>query len=146
MQQISRALDIDADRLAFVNKSQILMITYLSLSRAVSVAGADEYCTFFLLLNCFVQLTASNGARVGVQDVVVLVSTGNSRVPEGSLASASAAQQLKSAGVTVYSVAVGDFPNIAELNAISSDSSHVLSINSTSSYANTASRLLDVLC
>jgi len=63
--------------------------------------------------------TAANGARSGVSKVCIVISDGYSDVSEGSSASANAAASLKASGVKILTIGVGDAPNMAELNNVS---------------------------
>jgi len=94
------------------------------------------------------QLTSSNGDRLGADNVVILVSDGYSDVQEGETASATAAERLKAAGVTVYTVAVSDSSNLMELNAVNSDPDpeHLYELGLETAVQQTADLLLDQLC
>jgi von Willebrand factor type A domain len=89
------------------------------------------------------QYTSANGDRAGVNNVVIYVSDGYSDSPAGN-----AAQQLRNAGVTIYTVGLTDSPNQSELASIASSPSNSYSFNldSTHSYAATATSLLNAIC
>ena len=77
-----------------------------------------------------------------------MISDGFSDVQEGDTVAATAAASLKSAGVTVYTVAVTDSSNLVELNNINSDPDpeYLFTIGDSGDYMTTADELLDQLC
>ena len=83
-----------------------------------------------------------------MDNYVILISDGYSNVPEGSTPSARAAEQLKSTGVRIYTVAVSDNSNLLELNHINSDPDpeYLFSVNAAGDYVATANLLLNQLC
>ena len=94
------------------------------------------------------QFTPSSGDRAGVDNVVILISDGYSDVWEGDTPTATAAQQLKATGVTIYTIAVSDSSNLIELNNINSDPDpeYLFSVNAAGEYMTTAGQVLDALC
>ena len=92
------------------------------------------------------QFTTSNGARLGATDIVILISDGYSDVLEGETFDATAAEDLKAAGVTIYTVAVTDASNLMELNSINSDPDPEYLFTIGDDYMSTADELLDRLC
>lgn len=93
------------------------------------------------------QFTSSRGDRPGVQNYAILVSDGYSNVNEDQTIPLS--EQLRNNGVTFYSVAVGENPQMSELNEMVSQPTddHVvrLDMGVTDMYT-VADSLLDKLC
>jgi hypothetical protein len=56
---------------------------------------------------------------------VILISDGYSDVLEGSSSSANAGSALKLSGVNIYTIGLGDAPNILELNELATSPSSV---------------------
>jgi collagen type VI alpha len=103
-----------------------------SIYSALRLAGADMF-------------TVASGDRPGVRNILVLASDGYSTVNGGD--PSTEAQELRNQGIEIYVVAMGSNPNLAELNAISSDpdTSHVINL-ADSDGMSAAEALLDVLC
>ena len=79
---------------------------------------------------------------------MILISDGFSDVQEGADPSATAAEQLKATGVTIYTLAVTDSSNLIELSNINSDPDpeYLLSVGDIGDFMTTADQLLDQLC
>ena len=67
---------------------------------------------------------------------------------EGDTPTATAAEQLKATGVSIFTVAVSDSSNLIELNNINSDPDpeYLFSIGDAGDYMAAADQLLDQLC
>ena len=84
------------------------------------------------------------GDRQGVDNVVILVTDGQSNV--GSRADTiRAAERLRDDGVSVVVIALGEEVDSAEINAIASDN-RVFNVRQASDVVPTARRVLDRLC
>lgn len=89
-------------------------------------------------------LTGSRGDRPGVDDILMLVTDGYSNVDQDQTVPLS--DQLKSSGVTIYAVAIGESPQMSELNDIISEGGNLVSLTSQSDISDVADQLLDKLC
>lgn len=92
------------------------------------------------------QFTSSHGDRPGVDNIAIIVSDGYSNVNEDQTIPLSV--QLRNNGVTIYSVAVGESPQMSELNAMVSMpvDDHVVRLTMQSDMDEVADMLLDKLC
>lgn len=88
--------------------------------------------------------TGSRGDRQGVDNVVVLVSDGYSNVDQEQTVPLS--DELKSSGVVIYAVAIGDSPQMSELNAMVSAEDDLVSLTTMADVNVVADQLLDKLC
>lgn len=97
-----------------------------------------------------VQFLGSNGDRPSVPNCVVLVTDGNSDVPEGSAPGTDAAAKLRASGATIFTVGLGDSPNLSELGNIAGnnmlDASYLLPTWDPTDVAKTVNGLLNDLC
>jgi collagen type VI alpha len=93
-----------------------------------------------------VQFTSARGDRNGVQNVVIIVTDGYSNVNQQN--TIPDALQLKSSGVLIYSVAVGDAPQMSEIKSMASspDSQYVIKLPTLGDLDQSAENLLDHLC
>ena len=94
------------------------------------------------LMNQFVSI---NGDRIGVDNVLILLSDGHLTIetPENALQMAS---NVKQGGIDIYSVAIGPGPNSGLLLDIGGSSDHYIAVPTASDVAERANDLLDLLC
>jgi len=92
------------------------------------------------------QFTTAHGDRPGVQNYVITVTDGNSNVNQER--TIPDAEQLKSAGVIVYSIAVGEGPQMSELIGMASSpaSQYVIALPTIGDIDAAAENLIDHLC
>lgn len=85
----------------------------------------------------------SRGDRSTVPNVVVIVTTGVTRSDV-----LERANELRNSGVEIFSVALGERPNMAIINGMASDSTddHVIQLEDKSKVASAANQLLAKLC
>ncbi len=90
--------------------------------------------------------TAARGDRNGVDNIAVVVSDGGSNINQGNTLVEAA--QARSRGIDIYSVAIGENPDMAEVNGIATDpdSDFVLRMRGATEVEQTANDLLDRLC
>jgi collagen type VI alpha len=90
--------------------------------------------------------TKSRGDRDGVQNVIIIVTDGYSNVNQAN--TIPDANQLKNAGTLIYVVAVGDGPQMSEINAMASSpaSQYVSKLPTLGDLDQSAENLLDRLC
>lgn len=92
------------------------------------------------------QFTAARGDRPGVPNYVVIVTDGYSNVnPEQTIP---LANQLKTNGVTIYVIAVGDSPQMSEIVGMAStpSSQYVIALPTLGDIDTTATELLNRVC
>ncbi|KAK3798993.1 hypothetical protein RRG08_050229 [Elysia crispata] len=96
----------------------------------------------FALQNCF---TRANGSRTYASQVAIVIMEGKS---DNANFTAAAAKKLRDAGVTVFSIGVGNQTDQTELNAIASDphSTHVFSVDDFDSLSGIIGSLLKGVC
>lgn len=92
------------------------------------------------------QFTAARGDRVGVSNYVIIVTDGYSNVNEGQ--TIPDAMLLKGDGVKIYSVSVGDGPQMSEIIGLASspDSKYVVKLPTLGDVDLAAENLLNDLC
>ena len=90
--------------------------------------------------------TSSRGDRPGVDNIAILVTDGYSNVNEAQTVPLS--EQLRNNGVTFYCVAVGESPQMSEVNDMVSQPTddHVVRLLMDSNMNDVADTLLDKLC
>ena len=79
---------------------------------------------------------------------MILMSDGYSDVYEGGTPGATAAEQLKATGVSVYTIGVSENSNLVELNHINSDPDveYLFTVSAADQHQMAADQLLDRLC
>ena len=84
--------------------------------------------------------------RSGVRNVGILVTDGYANINEFNVIPE--AENAKRANIEMFSVAVGQNPNLAELNTVASDpdSEHVYQMRTLADVERTTDQLLDYLC
>jgi collagen type VI alpha len=90
--------------------------------------------------------TANRGDRAGVKNVIVVVTDGQATVqPQNTIPEAA---QAKQKGIEMFTVGIGQYVNVAEIDGMASDpkQGHMVYVPGPSDVNQGASRLLDLLC
>ena len=84
--------------------------------------------------------------RAGVRNIGVLVTDGYANINERTMIPE--AEAARRQNIELFSVAVGENPNLADLNPVASDpdSEHVYQMRTLTDVDRTANQLLDYLC
>ena len=92
------------------------------------------------------QFSPGRGDRAGVRNVMIIVTDGYSNVDKDN--TVTAAMTARGAGIDIYSVGVGESPNIRELNGMASDpdNEYVFLVEELKNVEKVAGELLDALC
>ena len=92
------------------------------------------------------QFILASGDRVGVRNIAVLVSDGYSNEQAGQ--ELAEAEIVKDRGAEVYTIALGESPNLSDINEMSSnpDSDYVIRLRTIAEAQDAAEMLLDTLC
>lgn len=90
--------------------------------------------------------TTSRGDRPGVKNVMIVVTDGQST--QSSHMTIPEANNAKQNGIEIYSVGIGEYVNIAEIDGMASDpkQSHIVYAMKPTDVSQSASRLLDLVC
>ena len=155
---VTYGLNIDSDLVrvgavtyATTDTDQFSMNTYTGFKQSVINAlnfyhEGGRTNTQAALRTAMNQFTPGRGDRAGVRNVMVLVTDGYSNVnKEDTVPNAITA---KGAGIDIYSIALGETPNIRELNDIASnpESEYVFRLRGIQDVDDIADALLDRLC
>lgn len=155
---VTHGLNIDSDlvRVGVVTYAtsvtdQFFMNTYSGLKQGVINAlnfyhEGGRTNTQAAIAAAINQFTLARGDRSAVSNIIILVTDGYSNVNEQN--TVINADQAKRRGIDLYSIAIGDAPNIRELSDISSDpdSEYLYQLRELSEVDSVASNLLGKLC